>query len=173
MPALLASTGVSESSSLRPYPLLPQLQLQVIQLYLAVLKTLNKTWHSYPALGSTAIALGLSRLFHMRVLRFFPSILETQISLKSQSVQYNFFVTQSTARPSGLPKSPDTTTCGLHGGVSREQLNIFCSETSLQNILWFVYKKSTATAASVVDTITRSFSELLFVHNNRISFWLA
>lgn len=134
---------------------------------------LSKISHSYPALGSTAIALGLSRLFHIRVLRFFPSILETQISWKSQSVQYNFFDTQSTARPSSLPKSPDTMICGLHE-VFNEQLNIFRSEKSLQNISSPVYKKSTATAASVVDTITRSFSELfLFVHNNRTSFWLA
>lgn len=43
--------------------------------------------NTYPALGSTAIARGLSKLFHINALRCFPSIFKTLISLKSQSVQ--------------------------------------------------------------------------------------
>lgn len=62
-----------------------------------------------PFLGNTTIALGSSKSKSARILLEVPSTLDTSMTFLPLSVQYKFFATQSTAKPSAVTSSSDMT----------------------------------------------------------------
>ena len=139
----------------------------------------QKKWFStYPLSGSTAIALGRPKFFQKRTLRLVPSKLATSILFLSQSeslqsVQYNFFAIQSTAKPSGFFKPAEiTSSTFLVSPVTRIRL-IFSKLTSVQNTNPSAKQKSTAMASSSPSTTIVSFGFLELVRTILISFRFA
>lgn len=89
--------------------------------------------YTYPPTGSTTISRGLSKLSHTSTVLCVPSRLETSIRLVPASVQYNFRVTQSMARPAGLSRLDLTIT------YKKNRLNV---KQRKKIYITFIFKKN-------------------------------